>query len=187
MKLSTSQRLVAMMATSATAFPFAALQDAARDPKVAASMNEHLKRAGLPAADGATKIFEPVPMFDAEKQFVDVSEGSGHEWVAPGPDDLRGPCPGLNAFANHGFLPHNGYATITQFIDATMNVVGMGPGLAAFLAVYGAVIDGSGTAWSIGGTPPASLAGPLGGGNGISGSHNKVCRLALDSHKPAVG
>lgn len=44
---------------------------------------------------------------------------------------------------------------------------------AGFLAVFGAFVDGSGTAWSIGGTPPASLAGPLGGGNGISGSHNK--------------
>lgn len=34
-------------------------------------------------------------MFDAESQFVDVGPGSGHEWQAPGPDDLRGECPGL--------------------------------------------------------------------------------------------
>jgi len=78
-----------------------------------------------------------------------------------------------NAVANHNFLPHNGYATITQFIEATNSVVGMGPGLAAFLAAYGAVIDGSGLAWSIGGTPTAAQAGLLPGGNGISGSHNK--------------
>jgi len=29
-------------------------------------------------------------------------------WVAPGPDDSRSPCPGLNAAANHGFINHNG-------------------------------------------------------------------------------
>jgi len=29
-------------------------------------------------------------------------------YVAPGPGDVRSPCPGLNALANHGFLPHNG-------------------------------------------------------------------------------
>lgn len=75
--------------------------------------------------------------------------------------------------ANHNFLPHNGYATITQFIEATNSVVGMGAALGAFLAVYGAAIDGSGLAWSIGGTPTAAQAGLLPGGNGISGSHNK--------------
>ncbi|KAH4153790.1 hypothetical protein HBI81_217960 [Parastagonospora nodorum] len=31
-----------------------------------------------------------------------------HEWIASGPNDLRGPCPMLNTLANHGFLPHDG-------------------------------------------------------------------------------
>ena len=25
-----------------------------------------------------------------------------HPWIAPGPNDQRGPCPGLNTLANHG-------------------------------------------------------------------------------------
>ncbi|KAL9530545.1 Peroxidase [Sphaerulina musiva] len=29
-------------------------------------------------------------------------------WVAPGPNDVRSPCPGLNALANHGFIHHDG-------------------------------------------------------------------------------
>jgi hypothetical protein len=29
-------------------------------------------------------------------------------WTAPGPNDARGPCPGLNTLANHGYLPSNG-------------------------------------------------------------------------------
>ena len=84
---------------------------------------------------------------------------------------------GLNAFANQGFLPHDGYATASQFIDATMNVVGMGFGLASFLAVYGSVIDGNGVnAWSIGGTP---LKQGKAGGNGITNSHNKYVGTCL--------
>jgi hypothetical protein len=80
----------------------------------------------------------------------------------------------LNAFANHNFLPHDGYATIQQFIDTTEEVVGMGTDLAAFLAVLGAALDGDGMSWSIGGTPGPGVGGPLSGlGNGISGSHNK--------------
>ncbi|PLB34724.1 peroxidase family protein [Aspergillus candidus] len=30
------------------------------------------------------------------------------EWIVPGPGDSRGPCPGLNTLANHGYLPRNG-------------------------------------------------------------------------------
>ncbi|KAF5364386.1 hypothetical protein D9757_011896 [Collybiopsis confluens] len=33
---------------------------------------------------------------------------SAHQWQAPGANDSRGPCPGLNTLANHAFLPRNG-------------------------------------------------------------------------------
>ncbi|KAJ3754770.1 Peroxidase, family 2-domain-containing protein [Lentinula raphanica] len=33
---------------------------------------------------------------------------SAHQWQAPSSTDSRGPCPGLNTLANHGFLPRNG-------------------------------------------------------------------------------
>ncbi|KAI1087167.1 Cloroperoxidase [Rostrohypoxylon terebratum] len=46
---------------------------------------------------------------------------SGHPWIAPGPNDFRGPCPMLNTLANHGFLPHDG-KNITQ--DVTVNALG---------------------------------------------------------------
>lgn len=39
-----------------------------------------------------------------ENQLIDVT--GVHAWKAPGPGDLRGPCPGLNALANHGYFPH---------------------------------------------------------------------------------
>jgi hypothetical protein len=62
------------------------------------------------------------------------------------PKLLRHECRQLMG-RNPGFIPHDGYATITQFIDATMSVVGMGPQLAIFLSVLGAALDGSGLAW----------------------------------------
>ncbi|KAF9032678.1 Cloroperoxidase [Hymenopellis radicata] len=34
--------------------------------------------------------------------------GDDHKFIAPGPDDVRSPCPGLNALANHGYLPRDG-------------------------------------------------------------------------------
>ncbi|KAF2768754.1 Cloroperoxidase [Teratosphaeria nubilosa] len=115
------------------------------------------------------------PPFDASQQLVDVT--GEHEFVPPGRSDQRGPCPGLNALANHNFLPHNGIATIDQFITQTTTVFGLGPSIALFLAAYGAVVSGDLTQWSIGG-PDARVAAPLGLGllgqpQGISGSHNK--------------
>lgn len=91
----------------ATAFPSSILsQAAAQDPTFAARAAEILRSSSstfnskrqIVTADGATKIFEPVGIFNAEAQLVDVGPGSGHEWIAPGPEDLRGPCPGLVSF-----------------------------------------------------------------------------------------
>jgi len=58
----------------------------------------------------------PIPslLFDPVDQFVDVRPGTTHQYVKPKSTDERGPCPGLNAAANHGFLPHNGIPNILQ-------------------------------------------------------------------------
>lgn len=58
----------------------------------------------------------PIPSttFSTSDQYVDVTTGSGHQYQDPGTNDRRGPCPGLNAAANHGFLPRNGLPTIQQ-------------------------------------------------------------------------
>lgn len=52
----------------------------------------------------------PIPSlgFNPADQFVDVRPGTIHQFISPGPSDKRGPCPGLNAAANHGFLPRSG-------------------------------------------------------------------------------
>jgi hypothetical protein len=43
--------------------------------------------------------------FDPASQLVSTS--GEHAWIAPGPGDIRGPCAGLNAAANHGYLVSN--------------------------------------------------------------------------------
>lgn len=43
----------------------------------------------------------------------------GFTFQAPGPNDSRGPCPGLNLLANYGYLPRNGYVNLGQVIEAT--------------------------------------------------------------------
>ena len=85
-----------LLAPLAAAFPAAILDAAAKDPAIAARAAEILNEKRQVTADGATKVFELVPIFNEKAQFVDVGPGSGHEYVAPGPNDLRGPCPGLN-------------------------------------------------------------------------------------------
>jgi len=149
MTFSTTQVLLGLLASTAYAFPANMMEEAMKSPEMMARAAEiaSANDKRQVKADGATALFEPIPIFNEKAQFIDVGPGSGHEFQAPGPNDLRGPCPGLNAFANHGFLPKNGFASIPQFIEATTKVVGMGSLLATFLSVYGAAIDGSGTGW----------------------------------------
>lgn len=93
-----------LLAPLAAAFPASVLDQVAQDPALAARAAEIMETAKRQeGADGATAIFEANPTF-SEEQLIDVGPGSGHEWQAPRQNDLRGPCPGLNAFANHGFL-----------------------------------------------------------------------------------
>lgn len=126
-------------------------------PKV---MYEIAARQAAASPQGAGAMPLTPPPFDAAAQYI-PNDGA-HAFVPPGAGDQRGECPGLNAMANHNYLPHNGVATIQQFIDATEKVFGMAKDLGTFLAVYGAVVDGTLTQWSIGGKPHT----------GILGSHN---------------
>jgi hypothetical protein len=64
---------------------------------------------------------------------------AAHQFVAPGPNDIRGPCPGLNAAANHNFLSHDGIVTYNELVDAQQNVYNVGYDLANLLAVLGLI------------------------------------------------
>lgn len=74
-----------------------------------------------PQGEGALPLVPPP--FDAAQQLV--STKAPNDFRAPGRNDQRGPCPGLNAMANHGYIPRNGVASIQQFREGTQKVFGM--------------------------------------------------------------
>ncbi|KAF2086924.1 Cloroperoxidase [Saccharata proteae CBS 121410] len=120
--------------------------------------------------------------FDPAAQLVDVT--GEHAFTPPdfAAGDQRGPCPGLNALANHNYLPHDGVVAWEDIVTQTVGVFGLGNDIATFLSIYGAIFDGNivslSPGYSIGG--PSNLnqnilggAGILGTPQGLSGSHNK--------------
>lgn len=63
---------------------------------------------------------------------------TAHEFRMPNTKtDIRGPCPGLNAAANHGFLARDGIVTYNELVDAQQNVYNVGYDLANLLALLG--------------------------------------------------
>ncbi|EKM77181.1 hypothetical protein AGABI1DRAFT_122208 [Agaricus bisporus var. burnettii JB137-S8] len=60
-----------------------------------------------------------------------------HPWKPLKHGDIRGPCPGLNTLASHGYLPHNGIATPAQIINAVQEGFNMENSVAR-LVVYAA-------------------------------------------------
>lgn len=108
---------------------------------------------------------------------VPADGDTAHAFVAPGPNDIRGPCPGLNAAANHNFLAHDGITTFTELVDAQQNMYNVGFDLATLLATLGVVADGDVVSGklSIGcdaTSRTAILGGVLGNQPGLNG-HNK--------------
>jgi len=70
--------------------------------------------------------------FNATEQRVPVT-GCYH-FIAPSSTDLRGPCPFLNAAANHGYIDRSGYTTAWEVVSVAVNIFGMGTDLVTFLA-----------------------------------------------------
>lgn len=73
---------------------------------------------------------------------VPADGDEAHYYTPPGPNDIRGPCPGLNAAANHNFLAHDGITTFEELVDAQQNVYNVGHDLAVLLATLGVAEDG---------------------------------------------
>lgn len=98
---------------------------------------------GCPFAREKRQAPGVTPPFNAQEQYV--SNTGAHAFIPPSGNDQRGPCtsltnlphsrarvtdynsgPGLNAMANHGYMPHNGVGNMQDFITGTAAVYGMG-------------------------------------------------------------
>ncbi|CAK5282647.1 unnamed protein product [Mycena citricolor] len=108
-------------------------------------------------ASGAQAVPGPAP--------IDVS--GAHAFHPPVPGDFRGPCPALNALANHGYIPRSGYAGVSQAISASFDVFGMGREIAVASGLWGVIYRGD-----LAGIPDFrfSIGQPPGFGGVCSGS-----------------
>lgn len=64
-----------------------------------------------------------------------IGEDEAHPWQAPGPNDKRGPCPGLNTLANHGYLPRSGVVNPVQLFVGTWRGLSVSPDVIAVLSI----------------------------------------------------
>ncbi|KAH9863940.1 hypothetical protein J1614_009873 [Plenodomus biglobosus] len=105
-----------------------------------------------------------------------------HAFVPPKANDQRGPCPGLNALANHNYISHDGITSFAEVVAAINKVYGMGIELSLILGIMGTVWTGNplslNPGFSIGGGGNDNLLGNvlglLGDPRGLQGSHNWI-------------
>jgi hypothetical protein len=85
-----------------------------------------------------------------------------HPFIPAGPEDQRGPCPGLNTLASHGYLSHTGVDTPQNLINAVMNGLNMGNDLATFVGFAAFLTNGNPLTnlISIGGSTPLTGQNP---------------------------
>lgn len=106
MKLSSIVLPLLSSAAQVSAFP--ALNPSNLESLTAAKLN------------GALKAVEE---FRKEKRFiVDIRKpidiSGQHAFEAPRDNDRRGPCPGLNALANHGYISRTGITSFAEVVTA---------------------------------------------------------------------
>ncbi|KZV89111.1 Cloroperoxidase [Exidia glandulosa HHB12029] len=85
---------------------------------------------------------QPVPpaIKDTSSKLVN---DKAHPWFPLAPGQQRGPCPGLNTLASHGYLPRSGVASPGQIVTAVQEGFNMAWDLAT-LVTYGAfLVDGN--------------------------------------------
>lgn len=98
-----------------------------------------------------------------------------HAFIAPGPNDIRGPCPGLNAAANHNYLPRDGIATYATVQTGLWEAFGLDQTATQFLQQTTTFFDGDPLSqrWSIGyHSDKTALLGPL---QSLLGEETGIC------------
>ncbi|KAK3064254.1 hypothetical protein LTS18_008829 [Coniosporium uncinatum] len=140
------------LATAANAFPFVSNMDGV-DSSLFRRQQSGGSNPGGPDTCPFNANHKPAAPFNAKYPYNYAQNGQkGHEkggyqvpapgdtahmFVAPGKNDIRGPCPGLNAAANHNFLAHDGVTTFNELVDAQQNLYNVGYDLALLLAALG--------------------------------------------------
>ncbi|KAK7413963.1 hypothetical protein QQX98_007146 [Neonectria punicea] len=135
-------------------------------------------------ADALQQAHEKRLLFDPLTTPIEVT--GDHKFIPPdfAKGAQRGPCPGLNSLANHGYINRKGVTSLVEVIGAINRVLGMGLDFASILATMGTVFVGNplslNPGFSIGDTASGAqnllgnLGGLLGTPRGLNGSHNII-------------
>ncbi|KAL4931458.1 peroxidase family protein [Aspergillus undulatus] len=174
------------LAASAACFP------SFENPHKAASHSHKNVEKPWNLQEVQAKALEQLKEQQKDKRFVvngldkPIDVTGEHAFQPPDFDngDQRGPCPGLNALANHGYIPRSGVASLSEIVKGINEVYGMGVDLGFILATLGTVWVGNplsiNAGFSIGGRDTGSNnilnngLGLLGEPRGLAGSHNII-------------
>ncbi|KJX95846.1 oxidase like protein [Zymoseptoria brevis] len=112
--------------------------------------------------------------FDPSTQLVSTS--GDHEFRVPGDGDIRGPCAGLNAAANHGYIPRSGIMTAEAINTGLWEAFSLDKTATIFLQTATMFFDGDPISgkWSIGRPPPNGL-NSLGALGDVLGKSSGIC------------
>ncbi|GAA5893869.1 hypothetical protein JCM5296_004623 [Sporobolomyces johnsonii] len=115
----------------------------------------------------------------------DLRPDADHQYIAPGPTDQRGPCPGLNVLANYGYIPRNGIVNAQQAIQASYDVFNMDYDLGTFLTLQAVALGGNllTQTFSIGGEDDRTYSDLPGVGSKLGGA----LQYGLDFHGTVEG
>ncbi|KAJ7020714.1 Chloroperoxidase [Mycena alexandri] len=73
-------------------------------------------RATHDIQDGQTGVLMVLPPRQTDTGSKKIPDPA-HPFIAPGPNDQRGPCPAMNTLANHGYIPRNGIASFEDILS----------------------------------------------------------------------
>ncbi|KAJ3515821.1 heme-thiolate peroxidase [Agrocybe chaxingu] len=122
-----------------------------------AGLSERELEAIVPTFEVREPVPPPGPLEDTSAKLVN---DKAHPWKPLRRGDMRGPCPGLNTLASHGYLPRNGVATPAQIVTAVQEGFNLRNGAAIFATYAAHLVVGNllTDLLSIGGKTP--LTGP---------------------------
>ncbi|KAJ7127464.1 hypothetical protein C8R43DRAFT_1134716 [Mycena crocata] len=88
--------------------------------------------------DGQTGVLMVLPPHQTDTGTKRVPDAD-HPFIAPGPNDQRGPCPAMNTLANHGYISRNGITSFEEIIHGTGEAFNIDRDMAAGMAALNLV------------------------------------------------
>lgn len=133
--------VVAITALPAAAFPHLGRINAMERQQVEMAMEQARKHVEMIKRDDEKERRIKKRQTSTPKIIPDPNDAE-HRFQEPGPTDQRGPCPGMNTLANHGYLPRSGIVTIFDLIRAQKEGFNIDYDLGAALAAVATSLDG---------------------------------------------